>query len=308
MAPSTVNGPHSEPGGAWIQEVHNDYVALAFKIRKTLFSQRSAYQQVDIVDTEGHGRMLLHDGVIMLSERDEFVYHEMIAHVPLFSHPDPRHVLIIGGGDGGTAREVLKHRRVETVRMVEIDAVVIEACRRYMPAVSYPDHDDRLQVIVGDGCAFVRETNAVFDVIIVDSTDPMGPSEPLFGSRFYADAARVLAADGILVTQAESPFYDNAIQSDMLRRQRSQFNRLHLYLFNTLTYPGGLWSFGLAGHGDALASGFRPSRVAAAGIDCRYYSADVHQAAFTLPPFVTTALGHLLDPSPFPMARQGDAQ
>lgn len=289
-------------GDRWVHEIHQDCVSLGYKMKGRLFTDHSEFQRVDIIETVGHGRMLLNDGIIMLSERDEFVYHEMIAHVPLFSHPAPRRVLIIGGGDGGTAREVLRHRSVSRVTMVEIDGMVIDACRRHMPKVSYPAGDPRLEVVVGDGLGYVQACDAPFDVIIVDSTDPMGPSEPLFGGPFYADTARLLGDGGILITQAESPFYDTGIQQAMLARQREHFRRLHLYLFTNLTYPGGLWSFGFASQSASPAAGGDSSRVAAAGIDFRYYTPAVHRAAFALPAFVLQRLGPLLDPDPFETA------
>ena len=280
----------------WLREVHQDAVALAFRVVRTIFSGRSDYQRVDVVETAAHGRMLLNDGVVMLSERDEFVYHEMIAHVPLFVHPAPRRVLIIGGGDGGTAREVMRHRRIDQVVLVEIDALVVKACRRHLPSVAAAFDDPRLELIIGDGVAYAAQCRQTFDVVIVDSTDPVGPAQPLFDEAFYRSVSRLLADDGILVTQAESPFYDTALQCQMLARQRSCFQRLHLYLFPTLTYPGGLWSFGFASRGLCPVGDLDPGRIAAADLACRYYSAAVHRAAFVLPGFVVESLGALLNP------------
>ncbi|MFC1859539.1 polyamine aminopropyltransferase, partial [Thermodesulfobacteriota bacterium] len=219
----------------WIREVHQGMVGLSFKVEKTLFSEKSVFQRVDVVKTQGHGIMLLNDGVIMLSERDEFVYHEMIAHVPLFVHPDPRQVLVIGGGDGGTVREVLKHRTVEKVVLVEIDELVIRACREYLPAVSCALDDPRLEILIENGVDHVLHTDRKFDIVLVDSTDPIGPATPLFNKPFYKGVAALLTADGIMISQAESPFYDHNIQESMLKNQRPFFKKLHLYLFPTLT-------------------------------------------------------------------------
>jgi spermidine synthase len=299
---SAAGGTDSASGDAamncWIREVHQGHVSLGFKVRRTLFNGRSPFQQVDIVETTGHGRMLLNDGIVMLSERDEFVYHEMIAHVPLFCHPQPRRVLIIGGGDGGTAREVLKHRDVTHAVMVEIDKMVIDACRRFMPSVASAYDDPRLELVIDDGVAYLDSVDAVFDVIIVDSTDPVGPARPLFDNRFYQLVARRLAPDGILITQAESPYYDTEIQNVMLENQRSEFQRLHLYLMTNLTYPGGLWGFGFASKRYCPLRDFDPSRPAEAGIDFQYYNADVHRAAFMLPTFITRRLEGVIDPLP----------
>jgi spermidine synthase len=289
----------TQPGNTadlWIREIHQGTVALSFKVKKKLFSEQSAYQLVDIVDTFDHGRMLLNDGVIMLCERDEFVYHEMIAHVPLFVHPNPQRVLVIGGGDGGTVREILKHDCVERVVMVEIDPVVVNACRKYMPQVSANMEDPRVDLKIEDGVEFVSRSSETFDVAIVDSTDPVGPAKPLFDSGFYEKIASLLTPEGILITQAESPYYDQEIQRGMLQNQRFHFNRLHAYLFTNLTYPGGLWSFGFASQGLCPLKNFDSVRIASSNIATRYYNAGIHRAAFMLPNFVRESLKDILDP------------
>ena len=282
----------------WVREVHQGITGLSFKVEKTLFSARSPYQQIDVVQTAGHGRMLLNDGMIMLCERDEFIYHEMIAHVPLFVHPGPQKVLVIGGGDGGTVREVLKHPSVQRVVMVEIDGMVVDACREFIPSVSCALDDDRLELRIEDGVKYMAGTQERFDVILIDSTDPVGPAEPLFDAAFYQNAAGLLTSRGILVSQAESPFYDGTIQQRMLGNQRPYFSRLHLYLFSNQTYPGGLWSFGFASRGLCPCRNFDPCRVAAAGLDLKYYHAGIHRAAFVLPGFLDKRLASVLDPLP----------
>ncbi len=280
----------------WVTETHKGITALSFRIRRTLFSEQSPYQAVDVVETAGHGRMLLNDGLVMLSERDEFIYHEMISHVPLFAHPDPKNVLIIGGGDGGTAREVLKHKNIEKVVMVEIDKAVVDACRKHIPSVASSFDDPRLELIIADGVAFAKKTTMNFDIAIIDSTDPIGPAEPLFNEAFYASIARLLTEDGIMVTQAESPFYDTETQVDMLKRQKPYFKRLHLYLFPTLTYPGGLWSFGFASKNPQPAMNIDSKRVRNSGIVTKYYTPAIHKAAFVLPPFIEKNLKGIVDP------------
>lgn len=287
----------------WICEEHQGTVRLCFRVKKTLFSERSRFQQIDVVQTRGHGNMLLNDGVVMLCERDEYVYHEMIAHVPLFVHPSPARVLIVGGGDGGTAREVLRHESVEQVVMVEIDEVVVSACREHLPAVSCALTDPRLDLRIEDGVRYVAETDRRFDVVIVDSTDPVGPAQPLFDREFYRNAARILSDDGILITQAESAYYDRRIQAPMLEDQRPFFPRLHLYLYSNLTYPGGLWCFGFASKGRCPVADFDPAKAAAAGLKTRYYNPGVHYGAFMLPNFVSEAFGGVLDPIPDIFAR-----
>lgn len=286
----------------WVREIHQQNVALSFKIEEVLFSGRSPFQQVDIVKTKDHGIMLLNDGIIMLSERDEFIYHEMIAHVPLFVHPSPRKVLVIGGGDGGTVREILKHRQVDKVVMVEIDEMVVSACREHIPSVSGALEDPRLELRIEDGVNYVAQTKLQFDVVLVDSTDPIGPALPLFNRSFYANAAQVLSPDGILVCQSESPFYEHTAQKSMLANQRDFFNRLHLYLFPTVTYPGGLWSFSFASKGLCPSNNFSPDRVTAAAIPMRYYNPGIHRAAFQLPTFIANNFAELIDAIPPPSA------
>lgn len=284
----------------WFTEIHDDSVATSFKIEKTLFSGRSPYQQVMVVQTARHGRMLINDGVVMLCERDEFIYHEMIAHVPLFVHPAPARVLVIGGGDGGTVREVLKHDAVIRAVMVEIDEMVVHACREHLPSVSCALDDPRLELIIGDGVKYAAECSELFDVVIIDSTDPVGPAKSLFDAPFYQNVARILAPGGILVSQAESPFYDTRLQRALLSNQRPFFQRLHLYVFATLTYPGGLWGFGFASKGPCPVSDFDPRRVARSGISTRYYHPGIHYAAFVLPKFVQSDLAGVIDPTEWP--------
>lgn len=282
----------------WVQETHQDCVALSFKVEKTLFSGKSPYQQVDVVQTAEHGGMLLNDGIIMVSERDEYVYHEMIAHVPLFVHPSPKRVLVIGGGDGGTVRELLKHEVVERIVMVEIDEMVINACREYLPSISYGLDDPRVELLVDDGVKYVAAAAETFDVVLIDSTDPIGPAAPLFDRQFYQNVAELLSDQGIMISQAESPFYDFKIQSGMLENQRPFFNRLHLYTFTNLTYPGGLWSFGFGSKGLCPLADFDPDRIDAEAVHTLYYTPDIHVASFLLPKFVKENLSGVLDPLP----------
>ncbi|MBU0987225.1 MAG: polyamine aminopropyltransferase [Proteobacteria bacterium] len=282
--------------GIWINEIHRDTMAVSFKVIKTLFSGRSPFQQIDVVQTEGHGVMLINDGIIQLSERDEFVYHEMIAHVPLFVHPLPKRVLVIGGGDGGTVREVLRHRSIERVVMVEIDEMVVRACRKHLPSVSCAMDDPRLELRIEDGIKFVNETEEAFDVVIVDSTDPIGPSQPLFNRAFYERVASILAPNGIMVTQTESPSYYGEILHSVIKNQRPFFKKLHVYLYCNLTYPGGFWSFGFASQSRCPIHDFDPARVQASGISTRYYNSGIHRASFMLPTFMAENLADVIDP------------
>jgi len=279
----------------WIEEKFEDFLGLRIKVEKVLFSGKSEFQTVDVVETKGHGKMLLNDGLIMVTERDEFAYHDMITHVPLFLHPAPKNVLVIGGGDGGTAREVIRHPSVEKCTMVEIDAMVVDACKQHIPQTSAALEDERINLIIGDGVKFVKDTKEKFDVIIVDSTDPIGPAQPLFGKEFYQDVYNCLTDDGIVVSQGESSWYAMDIQRSLLSVLNSVFENTYLYSFSNLTYPGGLWSFTFASKQFHPVRDFEPKRVEDSGLEFSYYNAPLHSAAFALPNFVKNGLAGLIN-------------
>lgn len=275
----------------WADEEYQGIVRTGFRLKKKLFKGKSPFQTVEVVETKGHGKLLLIDGMTMVSERDEFVYHEMIAHVPLFLHPRPRRVLVIGGGDGGSVREVLRHKTVDRCVLVEIDALVVDASRKYIPLTAGKLSDRRAVVRIEDGVKFVRETDERFDVVIVDSTEPFGPAKELFGTAFYKDVKRVLTENGIVVSQAGSPFYEIGTIKNLHRILKPVFPVVDAYLFNNLTYPGGLWAFTYASKGIKPVRDFNPSRVKAAKMPLKWYNAGVHAASFALPEFVRKAVG-----------------
>jgi spermidine synthase len=263
-----------------------NFFSVHYDISEVLFSGQSPFQKVEVVQTRGHGRMLLNDDLVMITERDEFVYHDMITHVPLFVHPHPRRVLVIGGGDGGTAREVLRHASVEKCDMVEIDGLVVEACRKFIPQTAVGmQSSPRFELFIEDGVRYVRETKNKYDVIIVDSTDPIGPATPLFGIDFYRDVFNCLSPDGIVVSQGESPFYNSETQIAMSKILAQLFPIVRYYNFTNLTYPGGYWSFSFASKALHPIRDFDRSRVANANLSFKYYNADLHAAAFQLPSF-----------------------
>ena len=275
----------------WADEEYQGIVRTGFRLKKKLFKGKSPFQSVEVVETKGHGKLLLIDGMTMVSERDEFVYHEMIAHVPLFLHPKPKNVLVIGGGDGGSVREVLKHKTVEKCVLVEIDALVVDASRKYIPLTASKLSDKRSVVRIEDGVKYVKETGERFDVVIVDSTEPFGPAKELFGPSFYKDVKRVLTRDGIVVSQAGSPFYEISTIQNLDRILKRVFPVVDAYLFNNLTYPGGLWAFTYASKGLRPVKDFSPARVKAAKLPLKWYNAEVHAGAFALPTFLGKALG-----------------
>jgi spermidine synthase len=283
-----------QPFKNYVQEVSRHHFAVQYETSKKLFSGVSKFQKVEVVETLGHGRMLLNDDLVMVTERDEFIYHEMMAHVPLFVHPKPRKVLVIGGGDGGTAREVLRHASVERCVMVEIDEIVVNACREFLPVTSSQLNHPNMELIIDDGVKFMRESKEQFDVILIDSTDPIGPATPLFGEDFYKDVFARLAPQGIVVAQGESPFYEVPMQKKLLTVVQDIFP-LRTYLnFSNLTYPGGLWSFLFASKGLHPLRDFSEERVQASGMNFRYYHSGIHRACFQLPQFMKDNLAGLI--------------
>jgi spermidine synthase len=278
----------------WFDEtLYPDY-RQRIRIGRVIHRTRTAHQDLVVLETAAFGRVLALDGVVQLTERDEFAYHEMLAHVPLVAHGAARRVLIIGGGDGGTLREVLKHDDVEQATLVEIDAGVIDLCREHLPAIAGGAFDDpRAEIVIADGTRFVAETDRRFDVIISDSTDPLGPAEVLFAPPFYADCRRRLAPGGVLVTQNGVPFMQGDELRNSVRALRPLFADVSCYLVPVPTYVGGFMALGWAGL-DAATRETPPEeiarRYAARRLETRYYNPDVHAAAFALPNFVRALL------------------
>jgi spermidine synthase len=273
----------------WFEErALADNVRFCLRVERQIFSRRSPYQRVDIYDTQAFGRLMTIDGLVMVCERDEFVYHDMIVHVPLFSHPAPRNVLIIGGGDGGTLREVLKHDGIERVVMVELDEVVVEAAREHLPALSSGMDDPRAEVRIGDGLAYVREAGeGAFDVVIVDCTDPVGPAEGLFRRPFYEDCVRILGDDGIVCQQTESPLYSPELVRAVPRTMREAgFVLTRTAQAHCVSYPSGWWTFTLGSKRVDPATGFRADDAAGRRFRTRYYNEALHRGCFMLPTLV----------------------
>lgn len=282
-------------GEAWYKErLHSELLpngyAQCFQIERVLHEEDTDFQKMMVFETRRFGRVLALDGVIQTTEGDEFVYHEMISHVPLFAHGAARQVLIIGGGDGGVLREVLRHPGVERATMVEIDRAVVDICVEHMPSLSAGAFDNpRAELIITDGIAFVRDTERRFDVIIVDSTDPIGPGEVLFTSEFYASCKRRLSPGGILVTQNGVPFFQPGEIRDTHQRLGPHFADVGFYYAVVPTYIGGMMT--LAWATDDKDARWRSEvllaeRFGRAGISTRYYSPGVHVSAFVLPPFI----------------------
>jgi len=267
----------------WFTEYQTKDLSIGCRVIKTLYREKSQYQDVMIVETPQFDRMLLLDGVIQTTVKDEFVYHEMITHIGLNTLKDPRRVLVIGGGDGGTVREVLKHKSVEKVTLVEIDEKVIEAAKMFLPEISCGLSDPRAEIIVDDGIKHVRENKNTYDMIVVDSTDPVGPAVGLFGAEFYRDVYNALTDTGLFVAQTESPFFNRELIPRIFADVSSIFSKARLFTANVPTYPGGLWSFTMG------TKKYDPLEVDTASIpelETRYYSPEIHRSCFILQPFI----------------------
>lgn len=270
------------------EKLHADY-AQSLRIGTLLYDSETEHQRLRVFENETFGRVLTLDDVVQTTEADNFIYHEMMAHVPIFAHGAARQVLIIGGGDGGMAREVLKHRDVEQLTMVEIDAGVVAFSKAYLPMLSQGAFEDpRLDLVIADGAQFMRETAGGFDVIIVDSTDPVGPGEVLFTDTFYGHARAALAEGGILVTQNGVPFVQGAELTNTMRAFKALFTDWGCYLATIPTYAGGPMAMGWGTDGDArqISTEVLRERVKAADLHLGYYTPEVHRAAFALPGYV----------------------
>jgi spermidine synthase len=266
----------------------------SFTVEEILFRRKTAHQDLVIFRNSEFGRVLALDGVVQTTEGDEFVYHEMLTHVPLFAHHAPRRVLIIGGGDGGILREVLRHPTVEHVTQVEIDAEVIEICKRYLPSLSHGAFDDpRLELVIADGARYVAEAHTHFDVIISDSTDPIGPGVALYTREFYAGCRARLAPGGILVAQNGNVFTQLDEVTTTAARLGPLFQDCTFYGAAVPTYIGAMMALAWATDDPGLRALSRESleqRYAERSIATRYYTPEMHQGAFALPRFVTDAV------------------
>ena len=274
----------------WSVELLHDDVRQCLKESTLLYDSETDHQRLRVFRNATFGRILTLDGVVQVTEGDEFVYHEMMAHVPIFAHGAAKSVLIIGGGDGGMAREALRHETVERVVMVEIDAGVIEFSKQFLPGISAGAFDDaRLEVVIADGADYMKGDGERFDVIIVDSTDPIGPGEVLFTDTFYGPAKARLTEGGILVTQNGVPFMQGGELTRTMRAFRALFADATCYLASIPTYYGGpmAMGWGTDGAGRETPLDVLEGRFAAAGFETRYYTPAVHKAAFALPGYVS---------------------
>ncbi|TCT24582.1 spermidine synthase [Melghiribacillus thermohalophilus] len=268
-------------GNLWLTEDEHGDLKISYRIKEVVFDQKSNFQHVMILDSHAFGRMLVLDGIVQTTSKDGHIYNEMITHVPLSIHPDPKRVLIIGGGDCGAAREVAKYRQVEQIDMVEIDELVVKACKEYLPEVSGRLSDPRVNVIFDDGVKFARNKEKEYDVIIVDSSDPIGPAEVLFEKSFYQSLHRALKDDGLMVCQSQSPIFHRDVMEQTYKRIQEVFGTASMYTAVVPTYPGGLWSFTI---GTKQYTEPDPEKVQRK--DTKYVNDSILLSCFSLPAFM----------------------
>ena len=260
---------------------------IAIKAGDVLFSKQSDFQKVEIFETDSTlGRVLTLDDLMMTTEGDEFHYHEMIVHVPMMQHKNPESVLVIGGGDGGTVREVLKHKTVKKVVMCEIDGMVIDACKEFLPAISCGLTDDRVDIKVEDAIEFIKDKKNEYDIILIDSTDPMGPGEGLFTDEFYTNVKNALKEGGIMVAQSEGPF----VNKEEIRKMYTQLNRVFpkvsTFTSNIPTYPGGYWAWAFCSKDVKPLEYYADDRYEDIVKTCKIYNKDYHNARFAIPNYL----------------------
>ena len=269
----------------WFTEKHTDDVNFTIRVKKQLYSKKSYYQEIDVFDTYEFGRVLVLDGFIMLTEKDEFIYHEMVTAVPMAVNPEIKKVLVIGAGDGGTIRELCRYNTIEKIDMVEIDEQVVNVCKEYLPQTACAFDDPRLTLYIEDGLKFVRRKENEYDLIIVDSTDPFGVGEGLFTKEFYGNCFKALKDDGILVNQHESTFYTSYANS-MKRahsRIKSTFPIALVYHAHIPTYPSGHWLFGFASKKYDPRTDLKADWWNSLGIKTKYYNTILHTGCFAIP-------------------------
>ncbi len=279
----------------WFTE-RDENIALSLKHSgRQLYKKDSEFQRVEIYETLAYGNMLTLDGMVMCTQKDEYVYHEMITHVPMFSHTNAKRALVIGGGDGGTVRELLRHEQLEEVTLVEIDGLVIEACKLHLPETAVSFGNPRLNLLVEDGIKYINDcADGQYDLIIIDSADPVGPGEGLFTAEFYGQVYRCLTDDGVMITQSESPRFNSAVFVEIYDTYRQIFGQHNVfcYLAAIPTYPTGTWSFSYSSKGGSKPLQYDREAAAAFARNqgLKYYNEDIHVAAFALPNFVKELL------------------
>ena len=276
----------------WFSEFHTPDVKHSIRVQRHLYSHKSEFQQIDIYDTPEFGKVLTLDGNVMLTERDEFIYDEMITHVPMAVHPNVQDVLVIGAGDGGVVRELARYESIRRIDLVEMGEQVLDACRRYLPGNACRLDDDRVHIYFDNALRFIRRKHAQYDLIIVDSTDPFGPSEGYFTREFYGICYNALREDGIMVNQQGSPFYHQDAEAMQRSHKRivSTFPISRVYQAHIPTYAAGYWLFGFASKKYHPIDDFDRDKWLALHLKTNYYTVRLHTGAFFLPAFLERML------------------
>ncbi|WP_201008909.1 polyamine aminopropyltransferase [Paenibacillus glycanilyticus] len=267
----------------WYTEKQTENFGITAKITKTYVNEQTEFQQLDMIETEEFGTMLVLDGMVMTTVKDEFVYHEMVAHPVLFTHPNPEHVLVVGGGDGGVIREIMKHPKVKKAVLVDIDGKVIEYSKKYLPTIAGELDNPRVEVLVNDGFMHIHDHKNTYDVIMVDSTEPVGPAANLFTRGFYQGIYEALKEDGIFVAQTDNPWFKADLIQSVNKDVKEVFPIVRVYGANIPTYPSGLWTFTM---GSKKYDPLEVDEASIADIPTKYYTPRLHKAAFVLPKFV----------------------
>lgn len=276
----------------WFSEKHTKNCKFSIKVDKQIYTAKSDFQRIDVFESKEFGRFLTLDGYMMLTEKDEFIYHEMITHIPMAVHPNVKNVLVIGAGDGGVARELTRYSTIESIDIVEIDEMVVDVCRKYLTQTACGFDDKRVNLYFQDGLKFIRKCEDKYDLIIVDSTDPFGPGEGLFTKEFYGNCFKALKEDGIMVNQHESPFYeDDAIAMQRAhKRIVESFNISRVYQAHIPTYPSGHWLFGFASKKYHPVGDLKAKEWDQLALKTKYYNTNLHKGAFYLPNYVEELL------------------
>lgn len=265
---------------------------IAIKKGKVLFKDKSEFQDVEVFETDSElGRVLTLDDLMMTTEGDEWHYHEMITHIPMMTHKCPKTVLVIGGGDGGTVREVLKHETVEKVVLCEIDRMVIDACKQFLPTISCELDNPKCEILVEDAIEYIKDKKNMFDIVLIDSTDPMGPGEGLFTDEFYTNVKESLKEGGIMVAQSESPFAQATSVQKMYVQLKKVFPIVSTYTSNIPTYPGGYWAWAYCSETVKPLSYIDEERCEKITKTCKIYNKDYHMARFALPNYLKELIG-----------------
>lgn len=275
----------------YYHEITPSGFGIAIKAGNVLFSDQSEFQKVEVFETDSAlGRVLTLDDLMMTTEGDEYHYHEMIAHIPMMNHKCPKSVLVIGGGDGGTVREVLKHDTVERVVLCEIDGMVIEACKKFLPTIACELDNPKVEILVQDAIEYIKDKKNEFDIILIDSTDPMGPGEGLFTEEFYTNVKNSLKEGGIMVAQSESPFVNKQEIKKMYDLLKKVFPICSTYTSNIPTYPGGYWAWAFCSENVEPLSYIDERRCEDITKTCKIYNKDYHKARFALPNYLKELL------------------